>query len=87
MTASEPAEAWQRGARCRGMRPAEFFPSDGLGVERARAICARCPVRVECLEFALANRIDDGVWGGESERERRRIARGRRAEPHAAKAS
>ena len=44
----------------------------------ARRICAECPVKAPCLEYALQNRIDHGVWGGASERERRRIARRRR---------
>ena len=65
-------------ARCREFDPASFFPSDGVGVERARRICAECPVRIECLEYALEYRIDHGVWGGASERERRRILRSRR---------
>jgi WhiB family redox-sensing transcriptional regulator len=65
-------------ARCREFDPASFFPSDGVGVERARRICAECPVRMECLEYALEYRIDHGVWGGASERERRRILRSRR---------
>jgi WhiB family transcriptional regulator, redox-sensing transcriptional regulator len=70
--------AWMLHARCRGANPAEFFPSDGLGVEIAQRICAGCPVRVECLEYALVHRIEHGVWGGASERERRRILRRRR---------
>jgi WhiB family transcriptional regulator, redox-sensing transcriptional regulator len=44
----------------------------------ARQICRDCPVQALCLEYALDNRIDHGVWGGASERERRRIARQRR---------
>jgi WhiB family redox-sensing transcriptional regulator len=44
----------------------------------ARRICASCPVQHECLEYALRNRIDHGVWGGCSERERRRILKRRR---------
>ncbi|GIU85530.1 MAG: hypothetical protein KatS3mg009_0045 [Acidimicrobiia bacterium] len=67
-------------AKCRGAAPAAFFPSDGLGVESAQRVCTTCPVRVECLEYALANRIEHGVWGGASERERRRILRRRRGE-------
>jgi hypothetical protein len=47
-------------------------------VEIARRICADCPVKEPCLEYALYNRIEHGVWGGASERERRRIARRRR---------
>jgi WhiB family redox-sensing transcriptional regulator len=70
-------------ARCRGANPTEFFPSDGLGVEFAQRICGNCIVRLDCLEYALAHRIEHGVWGGASERERRRILRRRRdlAEP------
>jgi WhiB family redox-sensing transcriptional regulator len=70
--------AWMFHARCRGIDPAEFFPSDGTGVETAQRVCATCPVTVECLEYALLNRIEHGVWGGASERERRRILRRRR---------
>jgi WhiB family transcriptional regulator, redox-sensing transcriptional regulator len=55
-----------------------FFPSDGVGVDVARRICIDCPVKGICLEYALRNRIDHGVWGGTSERERRRILRQRR---------
>ena len=70
---------WMLRARCRGMNPAVFFPTDGVGFEAARRICMECPVRAECLEYALANQIDQGAWGGTSERERRRILRRRRA--------
>jgi WhiB family redox-sensing transcriptional regulator len=69
---------WMFHARCRGINPAEFFPSDGTGVETAQRVCAACPVTSECLEYALLNRIEHGVWGGASERERRRILRRRR---------
>jgi WhiB family redox-sensing transcriptional regulator len=55
-----------------------FFPSDGVGVEVARQICATCPTKEPCLEYALANRIEHGVWGGCSERERRCILKRRR---------
>ncbi|HZT67325.1 MAG TPA: WhiB family transcriptional regulator [Acidimicrobiales bacterium] len=69
---------WMARGRCRDVHPSVFFPSDGLGVEAAQQICADCPVRSPCLEYALENKIDHGVWGGASERERRRIARARR---------
>jgi WhiB family transcriptional regulator, redox-sensing transcriptional regulator len=69
---------WMLHGRCRTLSPSEFFPSDGVGVERARRICADCAVKTECLEYALTYRIDHGVWGGCSERERRRILRQRR---------
>lgn len=69
---------WMAQAACRDIDPAVFFPNDGLGVQAAQHICATCPVVAECLEYALDNRIDHGVWGGCSERERRRILRRRR---------
>jgi WhiB family redox-sensing transcriptional regulator len=69
---------WMGQGNCRDLEPSLFFPSDGVGVEVARRICADCPVKEPCLEYALVNRIDHGVWGGASERERRRIARQRR---------
>jgi WhiB family redox-sensing transcriptional regulator len=69
---------WMQRGLCREIPPATFFPSDGVGVDVARRICASCPVRDACLEYALAHRIDHGVWGGCSERERRRILKRRR---------
>ena len=69
---------WMAAGKCREVHPSTFFPSDGVGVEFARRICAECPVKAMCLEYALTNRIDHGVWGGASERERRRILRQRR---------
>jgi WhiB family redox-sensing transcriptional regulator len=70
---------WMLEAKCRGAAPGEFFPSDGSGVERAMRVCQGCPVRDECLEYALEHRIEHGVWGGASERERRRILKRRAA--------
>ena len=64
---------WMAEGKCRELPPETFFPSDGVGVEVARRICADCPVKAPCLEYALYNRIEHGVWGGASERERRRI--------------
>jgi len=81
---NEPAQpqAWMLHAKCRGLTPTAFFPSDGLGVEDAQHVCTDCSVRTDCLGFALDNRIDHGVWGGTSERERRRIlARRKRLQP------
>lgn len=63
---------------CRSVAPDVFFPSDGVGVEAARRICNACPVKEPCLEYAIIHRVEHGVWGGASERERRRIARRRR---------
>jgi WhiB family redox-sensing transcriptional regulator len=61
---------WMARGLCTNVPPSTFFPSDGAGVEVARKICATCPVQEQCLEH--------GVWGGCSERERRRILKRRR---------
>lgn len=66
---------WTLHAKCRGMED-QLFP-DGAEQKRARQICVGCPVRNECLAEALDNRIDSGVWGGMTERERRRLLRSR----------
>lgn len=78
---------WMARGNCAGKSPDFFFPSDGVGVEAARKVCETCPVKDICLEFALTNRIDHGVWGGTSERERRRILKRRAAERRAAEES
>ncbi|MET0145503.1 MAG: WhiB family transcriptional regulator [Ilumatobacteraceae bacterium] len=70
--------AWMAAGNCRLYAPATFFPSDGVGVDKARKICDGCPVTGPCLEYALEHKIDHGVWGGCSERERRRILKRRR---------
>jgi len=69
---------WMARGNCRFEPPATFFPCDGVGVEVAKRICATCAVKGLCLEYALANRIDHGVWGGTSERQRRRILKKRK---------
>lgn len=69
---------WMKKANCRGMHPNTFFPHDGIGVEVAQEYCSGCPVKNECLEYALNNKQEHGIWGGASERERRRIQRRRR---------
>lgn len=67
---------WQELANCIGVSPDVFFPQDGsLGA--AQRICAACVVREPCLEYALSIREDHGVWGGTSERQRRRILKAR----------
>jgi WhiB family redox-sensing transcriptional regulator len=78
---------WMARGSCADKPPELFFPSDGVGVEVARRICATCPVQEPCLEHALENRIDHGVWGGTSERQRRRILRARRLEAEAERAA
>ena len=69
---------WMQHGNCRNYPPATFFPSDGVGVDIARKLCESCPVKQPCLEYALTERVDHGVWGGCSERERRRILKRRR---------
>lgn len=72
---------WIADAACRGSDTSVFFPARGEEVLDAVAVCRGCPVRAECLEYALNERITFGIWGGTSERERRRIrARRRRQE-------
>lgn len=73
-----PEQHWQHRAICRGLSSELFFPNDKAGSAAAKAVCAGCPVRAECLEYALAFREKHGVWGGTSEHERRRIAARRR---------
>ena len=73
-------ERWMERAACADLPRDMFFPSDGAGVIRAQRVCARCPVTVPCLEYALKYKVDHGVWGGCSERKRRRILKARAAE-------
>jgi WhiB family redox-sensing transcriptional regulator len=75
---------WMARGRCRDLDPAIFFPNDGVGVQAAQRICAECPAQLPCLEYALVNRVDHGVWGGASERQRRRLLRQRRLAPASA---
>ena len=58
--------------------PEIFFPRTGAGVVAAKAICKDCVVVSECLAYALDNQIDHGIWGGKSERERRKLLQDRR---------
>lgn len=70
---------WMGMGACSNERPGIFYPSTtGADMRLAKRICSRCVVRERCLEYAISNRIDDGIWGGESERARARIARERR---------
>lgn len=68
---------WMERAACRDADPETFFPERGdfAAARDAKAICAGCDVAPDCLEFALANDLWYGVWGGVSDRERRRIRR------------
>jgi WhiB family redox-sensing transcriptional regulator len=64
-------------ANCLGVDPDLFFPERGASTKEAKAVCQGCVVREDCLEYALANGEKFGIWGGLSERERRRIRRQR----------
>lgn len=70
--------SWRQLARCRGVDPEIFYPIAEDDADEAKAICALCPVREACLEHALAYREKDGIWGGLTARERRRVLRRRR---------
>lgn len=86
-TLAASGQGWQFEAACRGEDSALFFApgyferreEKAAREVRAKAICARCPVRGECLEFALRVREAHGVWGGLNEQERRQVLRQRRA--------
>lgn len=65
------AQGWEERAACREVDPEVFFPAGGGGVEHAKRVCARCPVRLHCRDFALKTRQEYGVWGGMSEEARR----------------
>lgn len=64
-------EDWTKRAACHGVDPNVFFPTRGEDVEAARAICDGCPVKAECLDYALRTSQKFGIWGGSSERDRR----------------
>ena len=69
---------WRKQGACQGLDPAVFYPSTEEEAEDAKAVCAQCQVQAKCLEYALSRREKDGVWGGATERERRRVLRRRR---------
>lgn len=88
MTALDNRAGWWARAACASADPELFFPISYSGpalrqVARAKAICARCPIRQECLRYALDAGSIQGVWGGMTEGERQRLARReRRARVH-----
>ena len=79
--------SWQELSNCLGVDPDLFFPERGASTREAKEVCRGCVVREDCLEFALANGEKFGIWGGMSERERRRIRRQRSLERQAAQAA
>ncbi len=76
-TAEVPVGNWWDEANCLGVDPDLFFPERGASTREAKAVCRGCVVSDECLEYALQNSEKFGIWGGMSERERRRVRRQR----------
>ena len=73
---SDEAElSWQERALCAQTDPEAFFPEKGGSTREAKKVCVSCEVRAECLEYALENDERFGIWGGLSERERRKLKR------------
>lgn len=67
------AARWRELAACRGTGLEVFFPGRGESAGPGRQVCAACPVRQPCLDYAITNRISHGIWGGLTERERRAL--------------
>ncbi len=72
--------SWTEEANCKGADADLFFPERGASTRKAKAICRACTVQESCLEYAVEQSEKFGIWGGLSERERRRIKRQRAAE-------
>ena len=70
--------AWRDRGACRGLDPEIFYPESDDETIDAKSVCFQCIVQSACLEYALVQREKEGVWGGATERERRRIIRQRR---------
>ena len=77
LSGEERERRWQERANCLGVDPDLFFPERGASTREAKAVCGSCEVRPECLEYALDHAEKFGIWGGLSERERRRLRRQR----------
>lgn len=75
-------EPWRVRAECLDSDPSVFFPEPGAAQKPAFAVCGRCPVRQECLEYAVDNGLWDGIWGGLNPGGRKRWARQRRLTAH-----
>ncbi len=83
-------EEWRELGSCRTLDTALFFPvgqtgAAEVGIARAKKVCVSCPVRQQCLEFAITTNQEYGVWGGHSEEERRVVRREWRARQRAAR--
>ena len=71
----ETVLGWQERALCAQTDPEAFFPEKGGSTREAKKVCTGCDVRSECLEYALDHDERFGIWGGLSERERRKLKR------------
>ncbi len=74
-TTTASPQAWRSLAGCVDADPEDFFPERGQSTAAALRVCAACPVRSDCLSWALDNRVRFGVWGGTTEYERRALER------------
>jgi len=77
LSESDRPPTWQDKANCMGVDPDLFFPERGASTREAKEVCRGCVVQEDCLEYAIANGEKFGIWGGMSERERRRVRRAR----------
>lgn len=80
LTLANADYSWRRDAICRDTDPDLFFPVGTTGnalvqIDRAKEVCDQCPVKVDCLDYALETNQDSGIWGGTSEEERRVLRR------------
>ena len=78
MTELGQPEPWMQDAQCAQTDPEAFFPEKGGTNAPGKRVCGSCDVRAECLAFALENNERFGIWGGKSERERRKLAKNRK---------
>ena len=79
LSVKAPAASWTDLALCAETDAEAFFPEKGGSVRDAKTVCRACPVRAQCLEYALEHDVRFGVWGGLAEHERRKLRRGRAA--------
>ena len=75
LEAFETTEFWREEAVCFGVDDVDFFADDDVSVMRAKALCAGCPVRDDCLAFAIESNQSQGVWGGQAPAERAKLRR------------
>jgi WhiB family transcriptional regulator, redox-sensing transcriptional regulator len=75
LSAYDEGTDWMRQAHCAQTDPEAFFPEQGRSAREGKGVCLACPVRAECLDYALEHNERFGIWGGLTERERRRLRR------------